>query len=75
MTNVEAILIALMGSNMKNNEDNIEDFRKELEILLNRTSMESGSNTPDFILARYLLDCLLAFDNAVTSRENWYGAK
>jgi len=51
------------------------DFRDELEHLLNAQSMENGSNTPDFILAKYLEQCLAAFDLAVNARENWYRPK
>jgi hypothetical protein len=47
------------------------DFRSELENLINRHSKENGSNTPDFILADYLGDCLDAFDKAVTRRKKW----
>jgi hypothetical protein len=50
-----------------------EKFRAELEELINRHSRENGSNTPDFILANYLDNCLVAFDQAVTHREKWYG--
>lgn len=50
-----------------------EDFRKELERLLNYHSMEKKSNTPDFILASYLVGCLAAFDAAVKDRDLWYG--
>jgi hypothetical protein len=50
-----------------------DDFRVELESLINRNSMELGSNTPDFVLAYYLRDCLEAFDRAVVRREKWYG--
>lgn len=49
------------------------EFRSELEALLNRNSMENGSDTPDFILATYLADCLEAFDKATKRREAWYG--
>jgi hypothetical protein len=49
------------------------EFRAELEKLINRHSMENGSNTPDFVLATYLADCLEAFDKASTHRESWYG--
>ena len=49
------------------------DFRKELEALINRTSQENTSNTPDFILSDYLVACLAAFDTAVQQRETWYG--
>ena len=48
-------------------------FRHELEKLINRESMENGSNTPDFILASYLFSCLKAYDLAVRAREHWFG--
>lgn len=51
------------------------DFKKELEELLNRHSMENGCETPDHILATYLYGCLQAFNDAVNSRENWYGRR
>jgi len=47
-------------------------FVKELEELINRHSMENGSNTPDFILASYLRNCLENFNLCVNSRERWY---
>lgn len=49
------------------------DFRTNLTALLNSYSMENGSNTPDFILAEYLLYSLAAFDTAMNAREKWYG--
>jgi hypothetical protein len=48
------------------------DFRSDLLTLLNQYSKENSSNTPDFILRNYLCDCLIAFENAVKSREKWY---
>jgi hypothetical protein len=50
-----------------------ESFQKELEHLINRHSQESGSDTPDFILANYLSDCLEAWNRATRRREQWYG--
>ena len=50
-------------------------FRQELEKLINSNNQEAGSDTPDFILADYLTDCLAAFDRAVTRRAWWYGHK
>ena len=47
-------------------------FRKELETLINVHSMEEGSDTPDYILAEYLLACLEAFDKASKHRAAWY---
>lgn len=51
----------------------VREFRKKLEDLINCCSMENGSDTPDWILAQYLLDCLHAFDVATFQRERWYG--
>jgi hypothetical protein len=48
-------------------------LREELEAAINRASAENGSNTPDFILAEYLLDTLAAFDKAVLERQSWWG--
>jgi hypothetical protein len=48
-------------------------FRKEIEMAINRYSMENGSDTPDFILAEFLTDCLVVFDKATRAREQWYG--
>jgi hypothetical protein len=48
-------------------------FRDELETLINRHSVENGSNTPDFMLAGFLNSCLDAFDHTVRERDKWYG--
>lgn len=47
-------------------------FEQEVERLINKKSMERASNTPDFILAKYLLDCLSAFNLATNRRFDWY---
>lgn len=47
----------------------------EIEAVLNKYSAENGSNTPDFILAEYLMACLKAFETASNAREQWYGTK
>ena len=51
----------------------MNDFQDELESLINRHSQESGSDTPDFILASYLNDCLKSYNAAVQARDQWYG--
>ncbi len=48
-------------------------FRNELQSLINSHSLENGSDTPDFILAQYIGECLEAFDKATKAREKWYG--
>lgn len=45
----------------------------ELSKLLNRVSAENDSDTPDFILARYLRGCLINFNGATRARDEWYG--
>ena len=50
-------------------------LRKEIEQAINKNSLENGSDTPDFILAEYLTDCLKAFDKAVVRREEWFQAE
>lgn len=50
-------------------------FEKELQALINRYCLENGSNTPDFMLAEYLSDCLAVFNKTVNLREQWYGRK
>jgi hypothetical protein len=53
-------------------DDNKSQFRKPIETVINSHSMENGSDTPDYILAEYLVGCLEAFDRAVTRRTAWY---
>jgi hypothetical protein len=48
-------------------------FSEALAGILNRYSKENGSNTPDFILAKFLECCLAAFDGVTLDRERWYG--
>ncbi len=46
-----------------------DNIRREI----NKACAENGSNTPDSILATYLLSCLEAFNAAVNVREEWFG--
>jgi len=47
-------------------------FKQELASLINRYSYENGSNTPDFIIAEYLIDCLDNFNKTTNKRTEWY---
>lgn len=53
----------------------VKQFESELESLINRHSMENGSDTPDFILAEYMLGCLKSYNSAVIRRREWYGGR
>ena len=50
------------------------DFRRALTKLLNHYNMESGADTPDFILSNYMLACLRAYDEATRGRDAFYKA-
>ena len=47
-------------------------LQKDLSTLLNKYSRETVSNTPDFILANFLLDCLTAWEKATSKRDKWW---
>lgn len=49
------------------------DLERDLAAVLNKYSQENGSDTPDFILARYLLCCIDSYNFAIQEREKWYG--
>lgn len=46
----------------------------ELAALLNKHSADNAADTPDFILATYMLGCLKAFTEAVERRDAWGSA-
>lgn len=55
------------------NDRDTSEFEVKLMHLINECSMESGSNTPDFILAQYLYNCLLTWNIITKKRDDWYG--
>ena len=58
---------------MDESEKKWNEFEKELAALINRHSLENESDTPDFILAAYLVGCLRAISATIMIREEWYG--
>ena len=50
----------------------MSDFVKELSAVINRHSKENETNTPDFILAEYMNDCLEAYTKLDKKRTDWY---
>lgn len=46
-------------------------FQKELEELIKKHSMEVDSNTPDYILAEYLTNCLINYNNIIQSKNEY----
>ncbi len=49
------------------------DLRSRLASALNASNAESGSNTPDFLLAKFLCGVLQASDTMLQERATWYG--
>ncbi len=56
-------------------DERYEALRKDLSALLNKYSQENRSDTPDFMLADFMLGCLNVYENTIVARENWYGRK
>lgn len=52
---------------------NKKDFQHDLEKLINCHSKENTSNTPDWVIASYLVMCLDVFNNCINLRERYYG--
>jgi hypothetical protein len=56
----------------KKGDNEMEEFEKDLAILINKHSIENKSDTPDFVLARYLVKCLQSYESAILKRDEWY---
>lgn len=63
----ETETVKTVSNNTKDSE-----FEKELENLINRYSKENESDTPDFILAEFLIGCLTSFNDVMKKRTTWY---
>ena len=48
------------------------EFERELKELINKHSVENDSDTPDWLLAKYLTGCLTVYTSVVMAREKWY---
>ena len=51
----------------------MSDFIRDLSAVINKYGKENDSNSPDFILAEYIEECLNSYARAVRKREVWYG--
>lgn len=52
-----------------------KDFDVVLREVLNKHSMENASNTPDYILATFLMDSLVAINQAIIRRDQSQATK
>ncbi len=49
----------------------MKTFEQELAAVINKCSKENESNTPDFVLAKYMNACLEAYTEAIQSRAQF----
>lgn len=47
------------------------EFERELEGLINKYSSQSESDSPDFMLAEYLINCLNNFNPVTRKKGRW----
>ena len=47
----------------------LSGFEKKLTALINKSRLENYSNTPDFILADYLMNCLMTYEKIHNDNE------
>ena len=55
--------------------EKMETLGKMVKVAINTECRENDSNTPDFILAEFMMKCLEAFELASNEREVWYGVE
>jgi hypothetical protein len=68
-----SVVVSVSSDTMSAEEERRKsEFRDALEDLINIHSMENASDTPDFILANYLMTCLVAYDETTKARDQWY---
>lgn len=48
-------------------------LEEALRDIINSYSIENRSDTPDYILAQYLSNCLANYESCVKSRDKWFG--
>lgn len=49
-----------------------DEFKRELEALLNKHSQDARLETPDFVLADYICRTLENYRETFISRQNWF---
>lgn len=49
----------------------VVSLEDDLRAAINKHSRENSSDTPDFVLADYLIGCLHSYENAVANREKF----
>lgn len=53
--------------------DNIDSFQQDLTRLINKYSLEGDSDTADFIIADYLVNCLVNLNSLIENKNCFDG--
>ncbi len=51
---------------------NEREFKQELIRIINIFGIEKHSDTPDFLIADYLFDCMISYGIATRKRDDWH---
>lgn len=62
-----------MKGHTKQYSRRLDAFERELAPLVNAHSLEEGSDTPDFQIAKYLRRCLEAYNEVRVHCARWHG--
>ena len=53
----------------------MSNFETELTYLINKYSLENGSDIPDYVIAAYLIKCFENLNTLVNTRDAWFDFK
>ena len=51
------------------------DLEKDIEVLMNQYNVDTITDTPDYILASYLMTCLRNYLITKATTETWFGKR
>lgn len=54
---------------------NLDQFKKDVRLAVNKNSVENLLNMPDYIVAEMVVDMLKAVGESKKNSDNWHGYK
>lgn len=54
---------------------NLDEFTKELEVLINKHAIENVADVPDFIIAEYMANSFMNVCKMIKARDKWFSFK